>query len=171
MVLNGCYVEKKNCGSIFSLIFKCCRKKWHKKQPLPWLHQYPGGEEEWGIKWNTGKRNGDRARERESACTWPFPTDWTTSSLTPIWNSTECPQRLSLFHSLQQGSRGHEVFFMVKGDWQLSMASIPPPGWLLRQSHFGDHLACIATWNMSFTLWSRCYIANSRVLIELQCIV
>lgn len=44
--------------------------------------------------------------------------------LAPIWNSTQCPQRLSLFHTLQQRSRGHEVFFIVKGDWQLSIASL-----------------------------------------------
>lgn len=63
-----------------------------------------------GIKWNWGKRNGDGARESESAFTWPFPTDWTTLFLTPIWNSTECPQRLSLFQSAAGKQRSRGIF-------------------------------------------------------------
>lgn len=103
----------------------------------------------------------ETARESKSACTWPFPADWTTSFLTPIWNSTEGPQRLSLFHCLQQGSRGHEVFFTVQGDWQLSTSSsITHPRFLFMQFHFEESLALHSC--------TDCVICTSVILLDCE---
>lgn len=53
--------------------------------------------------------------------------------------------------------------------WLTAIHGLTPPGCLSMQSDFGDHWVCIATWNVSYTLASHCYIAKkkSKALIEI----
>lgn len=110
-----------------------------------------------GMKWNRERRNGDG--EGEQICMYLTFSLWLNHLISD--SHLEFHRRLSLFHTLKEGSRGQEGFYAKRRLTAIWRSRNPSYECLLMQLHLGD--CWKALWNLPLHRFMACEIQTFRV--------
>lgn len=134
---------------------------------LQWRFGYrekqPSSDCLWTLE--VGLKVGLLTRE-QAACTWPFPTDWTTWFSSSIWKFTENPQRLSLSSKCSLKAEVKGIFYCKK--W-LTGVYEPLSAYLCSLNDFRQAFGelCISSyqWHIQNIMWLSLFCAESNTVL------